>query len=128
MVLRRWESIAGNFYPLRWLIYVFNSVVNTKLPVQGYTLLYRVIHSYTGLSSAIQYVTHVYGFVRTRVGKTGSSTRSCRAESLRSSPRGILLPFNLAKWFRPVSDIWRFRNVPSDSRRFCPISDASVGI
>ena len=27
-------SIAGNlaFYPFRWLIYVFNSVVNTKLP------------------------------------------------------------------------------------------------
>ena len=46
MVLRRWEGIAGNryrsdegvrskrqlFYSLCWSIYVFNSVVNTKLP------------------------------------------------------------------------------------------------
>ena len=38
-MLRRWESIAGTltllrqlFYSLCWSIYVFNSVINTKLP------------------------------------------------------------------------------------------------
>ena len=33
-----WRSKRQLFYPFRWLIYVFNSVVNTKLPAKSFVV------------------------------------------------------------------------------------------
>ena len=66
MVLRRWESIAGDLVLttisrsnkgltletsafLRWLIYIFNPVVNTKLPVLERVEMFIPIFGYRHL-------------------------------------------------------------------------------